>query len=464
MNKVKYKVKIGDYVGDFQISDPNNLYEDSKIFRYMKASLTKSGINYKDLIKKNLKLSLEKCPFCGEGSKYEIVYLVDRDKKILEIIDIRYTIKDGMINYHCKRGRKNCKGSLLNPNSIEYISGAFKVTEDKARTYLLDRNKSPFYPNNHNSEDEYKMYQSRNLDWYISKYGLDEGSSRYENFRSKVSNGNSKELLIKKHGIDGYNAIIDKKKVCTLNHFFSKYGEVLGKSKFDEYKKSIGLTKDNYIKKFGEDSWNNRLSIIKYKKSLEFYIENLGEEEGKKAFEIVRESYSFNKDKYIEKYGEQKWVDRFNKSNINFYSKEGSVFLNELLQRMESLELPLVNIRMGKDEFFLWDSEYRRIYFYDLYFECFSKKIIIEYDNLFWHPKNEDDSSAWDKLKLSYKFTKNEKIEYDERKKMFAKYMGYEIINISYEDKKNPLRKNNKELWEPLFIEVLEKIKKILEC
>ena len=96
-----------------------------------------------------------------------------------------------------------------------------------------------------------------------------------------------------------------------------------------------------------------------------------------------------------------------------------------------------------------------------MYFECFSKKIIVEYDNEFWHPKNENDTSAWDKLKIDHKFTKSEKIEYDERKRMFAKYKGYDIINISYSGQKNPLRKNNEELWEPLLIEVLNKIKKL---
>jgi len=464
MKKIKYEVKIGQFITDFKISDLNDSYNDQKILRYMKASLMKSGINYNDLIKENLNIDVEKCPFCGSDSKYEISYLIDRPKKVLDILGIEYIIKGGMINYHCKSGKNNCSGSRLNSNSIEYISKAFKISKEKARAYIIDRNKSPFYAKNHDSKEDYKKFQTRNLDWYISKYGDYEGRSRYQNFKDKVSNGNTKESIITNHGIDSYNDMIRRKKVCTIEHFISKYGEELGKSKFDEYKKSLGLTRDNYIKKFGKDSWDKRAEIIKYKKSLEFYIQKLGQEEGRKDFRTLRESYSFNKEKYIEKYGEEKWIERYKNFNLNFYSKEASVFLNKLLGMLIDLELPLNNIKMERDEFFLWDTEYRRIYFYDLYFECFSKKIIVEYDNEFWHPKNENDTSAWDKLKIDHKFTKSEKIEYDERKRMFAKYKGYDIINISYSGQKNPLRKNNEELWEPLLIEVLNKIKNIIRC
>ena len=75
-----------------------------------------------------------------------------------------------MIDYHCHQGRK-CKGSLLNPNSIEYVSTSFKITEDAALEFIHRRNNTPFYKENHKSTIEYKNFQAHDLNWFIDKYG-----------------------------------------------------------------------------------------------------------------------------------------------------------------------------------------------------------------------------------------------------------------------------------------------------
>lgn len=458
MNKIKYMIKIGNFTSEFEISKP---YQDDKMIRYAKTALKKRGIDYSTIIKNELKLSISECPFCGNDSKYDVIYKIDHTERIVMISGIQYSMAGGMQNYHCKGGRKNCIGSLLNPNSIEYISKSFKISESEANTYLITRNKSPFYKQNHETPDDYKKYQSKNLDWYLEKYGTDEGNRRFVDFKNKVSKGNSKNILIEKYGIDSYNEMIKKKSVCNISFFIEKYGEIDGKEKFEAYKKSLGRTKDQYIEKFGVDSWNNRRKNIEYRKSLEYFIQLLGYHEGLIAFNNLRKSFSFNSEKYILKYGEKAWIDRWSNINKKFYSKEASVFFEMLLSELGEIGIILKNIKMNEDEFFLWDSEYRRIYFYDLYFEYASKKIIIEYDNNFWHPVDDTCSNAWNNMKFNHRFTKKEKLEYDERKKMLAKYKGYEIITLSYKGK-NPLR--NKNLWNNLLNESLKEIKQILEC
>lgn len=369
---------------------------------------------------------------------------------------------NNMINYHCKSGREKCLGSLLNPNSIEYISKAFKLSEDDSKKYLIERNKSPFYKKNHENEDAYKKFQSRGLNWYIDKFGDIDGTIRYNSFRKKVSFGNSSKALIEKYGIDGFNQINKKKAICNLSHFIKKYGEEEANEKFRKYKKSIGLTKENYVKKFGLDSWNNIRSNIEEKKSLNYFIETFEFESGLEKYNKLVKSFSFNKKQYIEKYGEEKWIKRWENCNKNFYSKESVEFFNILHNEIIKNKIEIDNIKTNKNEFFLWDRDYSRIYFYDFYFKTNNKKIIIEYDNYFWHPKkNSTEKNAWSYMIKNGAISINEKIEYDERKKLWAKYNGYSLITIYYSGK-NPLRNTNS--WDNSIKEAIIEIKKIIEC
>jgi len=219
---------------------------------------------------------------------------------------------------------------------------------------------------------------------------------------------------------------------------------------------------DGYIEKFGEDSWVKRRKSIDYKKSLEYFVEVFGFEEGLSNYNKLLKSFSFNKDQYIEKYGEDSWNKRWEKCNSSFYSEESARFFSILVKELDGSGIVIKDHRSGKNEFFLWDSEYRRIYFYDLYFEHSGKKIIIEYDNSFWHPKRGSmEKNAWNLLLKSGAMSLEEKIEYDERKKLWAIYKGYHLVEVYYSGK-NALRNN--ELWSELIEESVSKIKKIIEC
>ena len=287
MNKIKYDIIIGKERFDLYIS---SIYNNEKIFRYSKSALKKLKIDYLYLIKKEFNIISNKCPFCGEDSKYNILYEIDNFSKKVIIKGISEIIVDNKINYHCKGGKNKCKGSKLNPNSIEYISIAFNITLEEAKKYLHDRNKSPFYKNNHKSDDDYKKYQTRNLDWYINKFGINEGTLHYNNNKNKISVGNSKDSLIKKYGIDGFNIINQKKAICNINHFIEKFGDKLGPEKFEKYKKSLGNTRDQYIEKFGLDEWNNLRINIEKKKSLEYFIQLFGFDLGLENYNKLRKS------------------------------------------------------------------------------------------------------------------------------------------------------------------------------
>jgi hypothetical protein len=460
MNKIKYSIIIGKK--NYNLNLSNNYKEDSKIFRYAKTCLKKLNVDYFQELVGQSSINLDRCPFCNSISKYDIIYYVDRINNIIYFNGIKNIITDHMINYHCKNGKNKCPGSLLNPNSIKYISKAFDISEEQSRKYIIDRNNSPFYRKNHSSDEDYKNFQSRSIEWYIKKYGPEEGNKKYIKFCEKISLGNSSKKLIEKYGIEGFNEINKKKAVCNLSYFIKKYGEEIAKDKFKEYKKSIGKTKEQYIEKFGIDSWNKRRETIERKKSLENFIEIFGFDEGIKKHNDLLKSYGLNKEQYIKKYGEEKWVERYKNSNFKFYSKESSIFFNILESELIKNNIEIKNIKKEENELFLWDSEFKRIYFYDFCFDCNNKKIILEYDNSYWHPtKDSKNKNAWNNFLKNSDFTIEDKIEYDERKKLWAKYKGYDIISIYYSGK-NPVRKIN--LWNDFINDTIIKIKDIIKC
>jgi hypothetical protein len=51
---------------------------------------------------------------------------------------------------------KKCKGGKLNANSSEFLSIVLDITIDEAKTYLRNRNSSPFYKEIFNTKEEYK--------------------------------------------------------------------------------------------------------------------------------------------------------------------------------------------------------------------------------------------------------------------------------------------------------------------
>jgi hypothetical protein len=66
---------------------------------------------------------------------------------------------------------KKCKGGKLNANSSEFLSIVLDITIDEAKTYLRNRNSSPFYKENFNTKEEYKKSQTRNIQYFIDIYG-----------------------------------------------------------------------------------------------------------------------------------------------------------------------------------------------------------------------------------------------------------------------------------------------------
>jgi hypothetical protein len=72
-----------------------------------------------------------------------------------------------------------------------------------------------------------------------------------------------------------------------------------------------------------------------------------------------------------------RWVKKYSKAACNFFEK--------IISEIEHLNL---KIYWKDDEYFLWDYENKKIYFYDFYIP--ELNIVIEYNGIMFHPRKAD--------------------------------------------------------------------------
>lgn len=106
--------------------------------------------------------------------------------------------------------------------------------------------------------------QSVTKEKMIKKYGISEGTERWNSYCKKQADSNKFEYKHEKHGMT--------------------YEE------YDEYNKSRAVTLDNMIKRYGLNEglihWNNYIERERYTCTLPYYIEKYGEELGKEKYDI----------------------------------------------------------------------------------------------------------------------------------------------------------------------------------
>lgn len=185
------------------------------------------------------------CAWCGDINHTAVAdYDINFAALTVTIKNIRYKKP---LNC-CYKANNNCAYKALNANSIEFVSKSRGLSECQANDFILTRNKSPFYSNNHDNPNEYKKYQgsrcysddviknqeiidkqnfSRSLEGFQSRYGEIEGKEKYE--------------------------VYCKRKGITLENLTTKYKDPLvAEQKLNAWKKATCLTLENFIKKYGE--------------------------------------------------------------------------------------------------------------------------------------------------------------------------------------------------------------------
>lgn len=231
----------------------------------------------------------------------------------------------------------------------------------------------------------------------------------------------------------------------------------------EEYKKSQTRDLEFYTKKHGEvkgtEEFEKYLKKLKYTHSEQYYIDKLGEEEGKKHWSKLSElkdctSYKAilrlangDIDKAAEMYENRintiknqlkRTYLKYGGDNLKGFgggvSKESIEFFDKLTNIL--IELNIINdsneTKYGlKNEKAIYNEISGTCYFYDYYIPKYS--ILIEYNGIAFHPKSHDDEN------FRHVFIRNKTTEQlynnDMHKINTAKKYNYNIIIIWSDDK-----------------------------
>jgi hypothetical protein len=403
-----------------------NNYIEKKVSQSLKLSLIKKfNITLDDYLTIKLNKEIKKCNFCECYSDYKLSF-------DFEIFRKGYLITDFKIIYdklYCKGKNKKCEGKKLNPNSIEFVSKSMNLSKEDAIKHIHNRNKSPFYKENHKDIDSYKKYQRRDIEFFNGS------EKKFNDFKNKLKYSH------------------------TLNYYIDKYGEEKGKNiyeKINEKKDSSSLL--YFIKK---NKGNEEKALIEFNnkndkciQNLSNYIKRHGEEDGIILYNEYKErKKKMNSlDNYIKKYGNiegkkrrKEWLEKITKNN--WYSNESAQLFDEVEKEMNIKGL------RGNNEYFLYDKNKNIIYYYD--FTLLEYKIIIEYNGKIWHPNKEIYSDEeWNNWK--HPFNKELKADDVYKKDIdkinLCKDFGFDILIIwSFEKNKkekiiNFIQNKNKQI------------------
>jgi len=147
--------------------------------------------------------------------------------------------------------------------------------------------------------------------------------------------------------------------------------------------------------------------------SLQSFIERHGEEIGKK---LHKQTYEKQRKTKIEKYGSLMLNGYVSKASIRYFKP-----LYKLLRKSGILKTDIL-WGIGKQrEFTTFDKETNKNYAFD--FVIKSKKVIIEYNDAFWHAR---DKSEWKNPMVTYEQSQ----ERDTNKLRVASKLGFDIIYI----------------------------------
>jgi hypothetical protein len=292
------------------------------------------------------------------------------------------------------------KGRKMNPNSAKFISLVMNFSEEEAKSWIRNNNSSPFYRENFSTQEEYFASQTRDLDWHKKKYGEDLGVKKFEDLIRKQNHSRS------------------------LSGYVDRYGP-LGALKYQKTQKR----KDSMTL----DSFRLRNPHLDEEKIIEAWIQRV-------------KSVGLTKDLFIKKHGIKKFLDciRSRQKGRSFVSKWSLGLIDEIVQNLlKDVQVTEIRYGIGR-EICIHDLEKSRSYYYDLLVRIPNKNLIVEFNGRKFHA----DPRLLPNERLSWKnpfnpnLTWEESHKYEEQKIKTATQSGFEVLVVwDYESKEQIFKK-----------------------
>lgn len=379
------------------------------------------------------------CAFCGRLVTPEFSLGKD-DLGQLAFIETH----QGHYPFMCSN--KDCASRKLNPNSVERVSKGLGLSEAEALHLIHARNKSPFYRENHSSDEEYTKAQTRGLDFFTMVYGH-EGEIHQREMAAKISYKNSKERYLAEDKLDEYERI-SAQKAITVENLARLYSTDEAKRRVAQWKDRVKETKANFIRRYGEEDGTKKYEEFLLKRSknmsLSGFVEKYGEAEGKARYLARCEKASWSYDVAVKKYGKdlgdkkyREFLFRIGPMNVakNGISRESWVFFGPVLKRCFQLGLVKDDIKIGtqkRKEFWLSKKGFG-FFCYDF---CIPRlKIIVEYNGEGFHPNPSWPKEKWDSWRQVFTGALADDVQakYDQKVNLCKEY-GYTLIQVFSSD------------------------------
>jgi len=184
---------------------------------------------------------------------------------------------------------------------------------------------------------------AKKLEWYVEKYGEEEGKKRHEQFRKNVglsSRGkNSLVGFVKRYGEEEgkkrFDVFVNKSKK-TEKSFIIKYGKEEGKERYKKYVETKTRKFKNTYKfwldrGFTKEEAKRLVSRHQEKTSLSSFIKRYGESEGPTRYieNNKKQSFAISLAGFISRYGEELGEQKFCQ-----YSKDRAVTLDNQIKNL----------------------------------------------------------------------------------------------------------------------------------
>lgn len=225
----------------------------------------------------------------------------------------------------------------------------------------------------------------------------------------------------------------------TLDRFIEKYGVDNGTKAFNDANNKRGPTLENYIRRHGKTDGPRKLAEYKAKCShshtVDGYIEKYGDEIGKQKFDELYRIPRLCIERMISKYGDEgilKYAEIRQRISSKFKGARASQeSLNVFLPVID--KFPDTKYHIGyydKNEYYLWNTTDNEFYTYDL---CFPEiSLIFEFNGEHVHPDKEHlTDDEWNKWICPWTGkSADEAYAYDMRKHKTAIENGFSVYVI----------------------------------
>jgi len=192
-----------------------------------------------------------------------------------------------------------------------------------------------------------------------------------------------------------------------------------------------------------------QLQKIQDKRSLKYFIEKYGVKEGTEKFNKTIKKWL---DTLNNKSDEEKQKILIKKlKRTKKYSSISIKLFDSIIEFFKNKNIIFKKIHYKENEFFLYDYDEKKIYFYD--FTIKDLNLIIEFNGNTFHPnKQKLSKSEWDCwINPITKKTADEHYLYDEKKRLLAENRGFEYLIIwedeTFDNNKHKIINKIQSLW-----------------